>query len=134
MNCQQLLITPDTAAILGWTVLLSSDADGVEFALDRRLAFFECDRVIPIVAEVIVVGEADDRRSQQVVQGHAIFVGDIVDSVAIAILLAADVEGMEVAIMPAHRRLDRLVQVAERHRAGMASRRQTVAWCRAASP
>ena len=36
----------------------------------------------------------------------------------IAILLPADVEGMEVAVIPAHRRLDRLVQVAERHRAG----------------
>src|SRR4051794_3098390 len=31
---------------------------------------------------------------------------------------SSDGEGMEVAVMPAHRRLDRLVQVAKRHRAG----------------
>ncbi|ESZ31336.1 hypothetical protein X732_30480 [Mesorhizobium sp. L2C066B000] len=41
--------------------------------------------------------------------GHAIFVSDVVDTVPIAKLLAADIEGMEVAIMPAHRRLDCLV-------------------------
>jgi len=49
---------------------------------------------------------------------NILFVGDVVDTMPIAILLPADVEGMEVAIMPAHRRLDRPVQVAERRRAG----------------
>src|ERR1700692_3171119 len=34
---------------------------------------------------------------------------------AIAVLPAADVEGMEMAIMPAHGGLDRLMQVTQRH-------------------
>src|SRR3954469_21415567 len=80
-------------------------------------------------------GEADDWRSQQAVQGHAIFVGDVVDTVPIAKLLATDGEGMEVAVIPPHRPLDRLVQVAKRLivRAWPAGAR-SAAWCRAASP
>ena len=36
----------------------------------------------------------------------------------VAILAAGDVEGMEMAAVPAHRRLDRLMQVAQRHLTG----------------
>jgi hypothetical protein len=59
-NGQQFLIAPYAAAILRRTVALSSDAEGVGDALDRRFALFEGDRVLPIVAEVIGVGEAND--------------------------------------------------------------------------
>src|SRR3954464_5255671 len=39
-------------------------------------------------------------------------------SIWVAILAAGDVEGMEMAAVPAHRRLDRLMQVAQRHLTG----------------
>ena len=75
---------------------------------------FHDDRMFPVVAEVVGVDEAGDARFEQAIQGQAIFVGDVVNGVAIAVLPAADVEGMEMAIMPAHGGLDRLMQITRR--------------------
>src|ERR1700746_1254252 len=72
--------------------------------------------MFPVVAEIIGVGKAGDAGFHQAVQGRALLVGDVVTSVAAAILPAGDVEYMEMAILPAHRGLDRLMQVS--HRAG----------------
>jgi len=91
---QQFLIAPDASAIFWRTVALSGDTDRIGLSLDRRLAFFEGDRVFPSVAEVISVGEANDGRSQQAVQGRAIFVGDVVDAASIAKLLALYAEAL----------------------------------------
>jgi hypothetical protein len=74
--------------------------------------------MFPVVAEVVGVGEAGDAGFHQAVQGQAIFVGDVINGVAIAVLPAGDVEGMEMTILPAHRGLDRLMQFSQRHRAG----------------
>src|ERR1700744_2956469 len=74
--------------------------------------------MFPVVAEIVGVGKAGDAGFHQAVQGRALLVGDVVTSVAAAILPAGDVEYMEMAILPAHRGLDRLMQVSQRHRAG----------------
>ncbi len=96
---QQFVIAPDAATIFWRTIALSCDADRIGLSLDRRNAFFDCDRVLPIISEVVSVSEAIDAGSRQAVQGQPIFVGDVIDRSPIAKLLAIDVEGMEVAIM-----------------------------------
>src|SRR5712692_4396594 len=114
-NVEQVLIAPGASAILWWTIALSADAGRIERRLAWQRAFFDDDRMFPVVAEVVSVDEAGDAGFQQAVQGQAIFVGDVVNGVAIAVLPAADVEGVEMLIMPTHRGLDCLMQVTQRH-------------------
>src|SRR3954464_1563796 len=110
-----MLIAPSAPTILRRTVALSANAGRIERHLACRRAFFDDDYMFPVVAEVVGVDEAGDAGFQQAVQGQPIFVGDVVGSVAIAVLPATDIEGMEMVIMPTHRGLDRLMQVSQRH-------------------
>ena len=64
------------------------------------------------------IAEAGDAGFEHATQGQTVLVGDVIDGVAVAILSAVDVKGMEMAALPTHRRLDRLMQRAERHCAG----------------
>src|SRR5215208_459460 len=110
-----MLIAPSAPTILRRTVALSANAGRIEGHLACRRAFFDDDYMFPVVAEVVGVDEAGDAGFQQAVQCQPIFVGDVVGSVAIAVLLATDIEGMEMVIMPTHCGLDRLMQVSQRH-------------------
>src|SRR3954464_5833468 len=110
-----MLIAPSAPTILRRTVALSANAGRIERHLACRRAFFDDDYMFPVVAEVVGVDEAGDAGFQQAVQGQPIFIGDVVGSVAIAVLPATDIEGMEMVIMPTHRGLDRLMQVSQRH-------------------
>src|SRR4051794_6381325 len=110
-----MLIAPSAPTILRRTIALSANAGRIERHLACRRAFFDDDYMFPVVAEVVGVDEAGDAGFQQAVQGQPIFVGDVIGSVAIAVLPATDIEGMEMVIMPTHRGLDRLMQVSQRH-------------------
>src|SRR3954447_18781042 len=110
-----MLIAPSAPTILRRTVALSANAGRIEPHLACRRAFFDGDYMFPVVAEVVGVDEAGDAGFQQAVQGQPIFIGAVVGSVAIAVLQATDIEGMEMVIMPTHRGLDRLMQVSQRH-------------------
>ena len=89
-NVEQVLIAPGASAILWWTIALSADAGRIERRLAWQRAFFDDDRMFPVVAEVVSVDEAGDAGFQQAVQGQAIFVGDVVNGMAIAVLPAGD--------------------------------------------
>ncbi len=62
-DLEQLLITPGTAAILRRTRALACDAGRVGRSLSGRKGLFDRDGVLPVVAEVLGVGEADDAGS-----------------------------------------------------------------------
>src|SRR3954447_20810563 len=115
---EKVLVTPGTAAVLWWAVPFPGNTGGVATCRKRPPGSLNQDRMFPVVAEVIGVGEAADAGVQQLVQGQSLFVGHLVEAVRAAILAACDVEGMEMAAVPAHRRLDRLMQVAQRHLTG----------------
>src|SRR6201995_725336 len=117
-NLVQFCIAPNAAAIFRRTVALAGDAGGIGLAVDGGLDFLDGRRVVPIVAEIVDIAEAGDAGFEHAAQGQAVLVGDVIDGAAVAILSAVDVEGMEVAALPTHRCLDRLMQRAERHRAG----------------
>ena len=102
-----MLVAPGSAAIFGGTGALSGNATRVSLAVDSKLGFFDCDRMFPIITEVIGVGAAGYAGFQQAAQGQSIFVGDVINGTTVAIPSPVDVEGMEVAVLPAHRRLDR---------------------------
>src|SRR5215210_2928553 len=112
---EKVLITPGTAAVLGRAVPFSGKTGGVATCLERPSGSLNQDRAFPVVAKVIGVGKAADAGVQHLVQGQPLLVGHIVEAVRVAILAAGDVEGMEMAAVPANRRLDRLMQVAQRH-------------------
>src|SRR4051794_9054733 len=114
-DSEKVLVTPGTAAVLWRAVPFSGNTGGVATCRKRPPGSLNQDRVFPVVAEVIGVGEAADAGVQHLVQGQPLFVGHLVEAVRVAILAACDVEGMEMAAVPAHRRLDRLMQVAQRH-------------------
>src|SRR3954447_11152791 len=57
---KQLLIAPWPAAILRRAVPLSGDAGGVSGVGERRLGLLDQDRMFPVIAEVIGIGEAGD--------------------------------------------------------------------------
>src|SRR4051812_16206334 len=115
---EKVLVTPGTAAVLGRAVPFSRNTRGVATGLKRPPGSLNQDRVFPVVAEVIGVGKAADTGVQHLVQGQPLLVGHIVEAVGVAILATGDVEGMEMAPVPAHRGLDRLMQVAQRHLTG----------------
>ena len=107
-----MLITPRTSAIFWGTVARSGNAGRIGFSLDGRLGFLDRDYVFPVIAEVVGIAEAGDAGFHQAIQGQATLISDVVDGVPIAILPAIDLESMEMAVVPAHRRLDRVMQVA----------------------
>src|SRR3954471_18227015 len=115
---EKVLVTPGTAAVLGRAVPFSRKTGGVATGLKRPPGALNQDRVLPVVAEVVGVGKAADAGVQHLVQGQPLLVGHLVEAVGVAILAAGDVEGMEMAAVPAHRRLDGLMQVAQRHLTG----------------
>src|SRR5690242_18392373 len=115
---EKVLVTPGTAAVLGRAVPFSRNTGGVAAGLKRTPRSLNQDRVFPVVAEVVGVGKAADAGVPHLVQGQPLLVGHLVEAVWVAILAAGDVEGMEMAAVPAHRRLDRLMQVAQRHLTG----------------
>lgn len=92
---EQLTVAPGAATILGRTPALSGGADGTGQSLDVGQALFDHERMFPVVAEIVGVGEAGDARRDQVLQGDAFFVGDIIDRARIAVLPAFDVEAVE---------------------------------------
>ena len=68
---EQLTVAPGAAAILGRTPALSGGADGTGQSLNVGRALFDHERMFPVVAEVVGVGEAGDARLDQAVQGDA---------------------------------------------------------------
>src|SRR4051812_35182747 len=115
---EKVLVTPGTAAVLGRAVPFSRNTGGVATGLKRTPRSLNQDRVFPVVAKVVGVGKAADAGVPHLVQGQPLLVGHLVEAVWVAILAAGDIEGMEMAAVPAHRRLDRLMQVAQRHLTG----------------
>src|SRR5215213_10514806 len=115
---EQLTVAPGAAAILGRTPALSGGADGTGQSLNVGRALFDHERMFPVVAEVVGVGEAGDTRLDQAVQGNAFLVGDIVDGAGIAVLPALDVECAEMVVFPPHGGLNRAMQVTERRLTG----------------
>src|SRR5215204_6135766 len=115
---EKVLVTPGTAAVLGRAVPFSRNTGGGATCLKWPPGSLNQDRVLPVVAEVIGVGKAAHAGGPHLVQGQPLLVGHLVEAVGVAILAAGDVEGMEMAPVPAHRRLDRLMQVAQRHLTG----------------
>ena len=59
-NVEQVLIAPGASGILWRTVALSGDAGRIGRRLDCRCALFNDDRMFPVVAEVVSVGEAGE--------------------------------------------------------------------------
>ncbi len=94
-DVEQLKVALRAAAILGRTPALSGGTDGTGRSFKAGQAFFDHERMFPVVAEVVSVGEADDARLDKAVQGDAFLVGDIVDGARIAVLPALDIECME---------------------------------------
>src|SRR4051812_32170944 len=115
---EQLTVAPGTTAILGWTPALPGGADGTGQSLNGRQALLDHERMFPVVAEVVGVGEAGDARPDQIVQGDAVLVGDIVDGTRITVLPALNVEGVEMVVFPSHGGLDCAMQATERRLAG----------------
>lgn len=70
--------------------------------------FLDRNDVVPVVAEVVSIGEALDPCLYDAVQRDPVLVGDIFDSAGVAIVAAVDVEHMEMAANPAHRQQDHL--------------------------
>jgi hypothetical protein len=66
---EQLKVAPWAAAILGRTPALSGGADGTGQSLNVGQALFDHERMFPVVAEVVGVGEAGNTRLDQAVQG-----------------------------------------------------------------
>ena len=48
-NVEQVLIAPGASAILWWTIALSADAGRIERRLAWQRAFFDDDRMFPVV-------------------------------------------------------------------------------------
>src|SRR5215213_8085715 len=117
-DVEQLTVAPGTAAILGWTPALPGGAEGTGQSLNGGQALLDHERMFPVVAEVVGVGEAGDARLDQAVQGDAVLVGDIVDGTRITVLPALDVECVEMVVVPSHGGLDCAMQVTERRLAG----------------
>src|SRR5215210_9531038 len=69
---EQLKVAPGAAAILGRTPALSGGASGTGQSFKAGQALFDHERMFPVVAEVVSVGEADDARLDQAIQGRAI--------------------------------------------------------------
>ena len=103
---QQCLIAPATPAILRRAVPLAGDAGGITATVDRRLLALDHNHMLPVVAEVVGVGEARHARSQHPVHRQPLLVGRTVDLVWVTVLPASDVERMQVGVVPAHRGLN----------------------------
>src|ERR1051325_8743767 len=110
-----MLGSPGPSAILGRAVALPGDAGRIGIRIVCRPSFLDHDRMFPVIAEVVGVGKAGDAGFEQAVQPQAILVGDIIDGAPIAILPAVNVKRMKVPAVPAHSRLDCLMQVTECH-------------------
>jgi hypothetical protein len=65
---EQLKVAPGAAAILGRTPALSGGADGTGQSLNVGQFLFDQERMFPVVAEVVGVGEAGDARLDQAVR------------------------------------------------------------------
>src|SRR5512147_1950269 len=105
-NFQEMLVAPGSAAIFWETGAFPGDAERIGLPVESGLGLFDRNRVFPVVAEVVGVGKAGHAGFQQTLQRQPMFVGDVIDGLSVAILPPGDVEGMEVAVIPAHRRLD----------------------------
>src|SRR6478735_6051455 len=112
---QQSWIAPTAPAILRRTVPFAGDAGGIAVAIDRWLLALDHDRMLPVVAEVVGIGEAGYTRTQHPIHRQPLLVGRIVDLVRIAVLPAGDVERMQVGVIPTHRGLNDMVKVTQRH-------------------
>src|SRR3954453_8645056 len=115
---EQLTVAPGTATILGQAPPLPGGADGAGQSLNGGQALLDHERMVPVVAEVVGVGEAGDARLDQAVQGDACLVGDIINRTRISVLSARDVEGVEMVVFPSHGGLDGAMQVSERRLTG----------------
>src|SRR4051794_35260480 len=115
---EQLKVAPGAATILGRTPAPSGGTDGTGQSLNGGRALFDQERMFPVVAEIVSVGETDDARLDQAIQGDAFLVGGIVDGARIAVLPAFDIECVEMVVFPAHGGLDRAMQVTERRLTG----------------
>src|SRR3954452_19264760 len=115
---EQFKVAPGAATILGRTPALSGGTGGTGQSLNGGQALFDQERMFPVVAEIVSVGEADDARLDQAIQGDAFLVGGIVDGARIAVLPAFDIECVEMVVFPAHGGLDRAMQVTERRLTG----------------
>src|SRR3954470_18568997 len=74
---EQLKVAPGAATILGRTPALSGGTDGTGQSLNGGRALFDQERMFPVVAKVVSVGETNDARLDQAVQGEAFLVGDM---------------------------------------------------------
>ena len=66
-DVEQLTVAPGTAAILGWTPALPGGADGTGQSLNVGQFLLDQERMFPVVAEVVGVGEAGHTRLDQAV-------------------------------------------------------------------
>src|SRR3954468_24335091 len=64
---EQLTVAPGTAAILGRTPAPPGGADGTRQSPNGGRALLDHERMLPVVAEVVGVGEAGDARLDQAV-------------------------------------------------------------------
>jgi len=71
--------------------------------------------MFPAVAEIVSVGEAANAGLHNADQSNTVFIGDVVNGAPITIVPPINVEDMEMAVFPSHRRLDRTVKVSEGH-------------------
>src|SRR3954462_7292352 len=88
---QQVLIAPATPAVLRRAVPLAGDAGGITATVDRRLLAPGHDRMLPVVAEVVGIGETGHARSQHPVHRQPLLVDRVINIMRIAVLSASDV-------------------------------------------
>ncbi len=114
-HLEQSQIAIDAAAILRRAGPLARDQRRVGLLRVERLDLLDDDLVLPIVAEVVDVAEAlDAPLDQRAELDVAVVVGGLVARpgivVGLTIAAVADLELMQVVVLPAHRRLDDPVQ------------------------
>lgn len=98
---------------------LAVGAEGVDHTLLFLRDLFHLDGVLPVVAEVVEVGERETLLHQEQVQDYLPGVRDVLETffrLDIADLVIVDVEFEKVGILPAHGYLKDVVKVKEVHR------------------
>src|SRR5262245_23133947 len=121
-SLQELLVAPGAAHVLGRAGPCAFEADRITLAPLGTQAALEEDLVPPAIPEVVLVLEpealaafrehgADLRgRGVAVVELHEV----LVQQQGVAVVLAPDLEVVQVGVRPAHRRLDVFVQLVQR--------------------
>lgn len=109
-------VHPRSTRILGWALSPSADAERICFGGVDRKDFFNGQRMLPVIAKVILILEPLCRPKTKIRKPD--FVGIIGESdtafIGNAVLLATNRELVEMAVVPAHGRLHDFMKEADR--------------------